>query len=210
MPRTKDLTLAERDRRIMQYVADGRPYSWIAEQENISKGRVGQIVLAHYDDIPPDGTRAWMRTILERCAQEMITDALGPGKRLITAKGPAYELDEYGEPDFTKPLFDTLARREVVDTIVKIFDRLSKNYGLDPWRVTDSEANPELDQYIQWAQQVALDSKKNQDRIAELEAKLAQYERPAIDVQEAEIVEDQALPEDPDNRDDAAPLADAA
>ena len=188
MPRGKDLSLADRNKRIMQYVADGRPYSWIAEQEGVSKQRVGQIVLSYYDGITSDENRAGMDTILDRLIQELMMDATGPGKRVMTAKGPAYELDEYGEPDYTQPIFDTIPRRESAETVLKALDRRAKMRGLDPWRALDKEDNPEVDQYIAWAQQIAADSKRNLDKIAELEAKLAQYERPAIETVDAEIV----------------------
>jgi hypothetical protein len=196
MPRSKDLTLAQRDTRILQYVADGRPYAWIAEQEGMpSKSRIGQVVLSRYEDISSEGNRAWADTILDRLIQELLVDALGPGKRVMTAKGPAYELDEYGEADYTRPIYDTIVRREAAETIIKALDRKGKMRGLDPWRLTDQVDNPELDKYIAHFQSIAESNKLNLDRIAELEARLASYERAAIeDVTDAVVVDTPAEP----------------
>lgn len=190
----KDLELAARDQRIMQKAAAGIPYAQIAEQEGISKARVGQIVLAHSTvDISSDEKRAYAETILDTIIMNLLPDVTGPGRRIMTPKGPAYEQYEDFDGkivnDFDKPIFDHHANREPAETIIKALDRKAKMFSLDPWRATDNSDNSQVEALIDWAQQTATESKVNLVRIAELEAKLAKYEQHAIEPVEAEIVD---------------------
>lgn len=194
----KDLELAARDQRIMQQAAAGIPYAQIAEREGISKARVGQIILARSKvDLSSDEKRASYEIILDNILVEMMVLVQGPGSRIMTPKGPAYEQYEDFDGkivnDYDKPLFDPYAKRDPAETAIKAIDRLSKMYALDPWRATDNSDNTELDALLVWAQQTATESKVNLVRIAELEARLAKYEQHAIEPVEAEIVEPHEL-----------------
>lgn len=170
MARTKDTSLAERDRRICLLRRNGFTFSEIAQMESLSRVRVSQIVHEANGELPEDETRAEIASLLEfaeRKVVELINDPgymLGPNGRLAT--------DEDGNPVLNKQLVN-----ESLRTLVGIADRRSKLYAADkPQKRTIAL---ELAQQQAEASMAAITAQREAER-RELEALRKQAGQPPV------------------------------
>lgn len=153
MTRTKDVSNAERDRRICLLRRNGFTYSEIAQMEGLSRVRVGQIVKEANAELPEDDTRAEIATLFEfaeRKIVELINDPgymLGPNGRLAT--------DDDGNPVVNKQLIN-----EGVKTLVVIGEKKSKLFGTDKGNTRTLMLTTEADQ----------------QRIADIQRRQAEFE----------------------------------
>ena len=124
MPRTKDQSQAERNRRICLYRRNGFTFSEIADMEGLSRVRVSQIVAEVNSELPEDETRAEIASLLEfaeRKAVELINNpgyVCGPNGRIVE--------DPDGEPLPNKTIVDNALKTRVL-----VADRKSRLYGTD-------------------------------------------------------------------------------
>jgi hypothetical protein len=122
--RTKDTTLAERNRRIVLLRRNGLSYSEIADMEGISRVRVGQIVAATSPDIPEEEARAEIATLLEFAENRCVHLITNPGFKMSPNGQPARGPDGEPAPDTT--VIDSAIR-----TLVAIADRKARLLGAD-------------------------------------------------------------------------------
>jgi hypothetical protein len=122
--RTKDPSLAERNRRICTYRRNGFTYSEIADLEGVSRARVAQIVAETTPELPEDDSRAEIASLLEY-AERKCVDLIehpgyvcGPNGRIVE------DLD--GKPLPNKTIVDNALK-----TLVLVADRKSRLYGSD-------------------------------------------------------------------------------
>jgi len=123
--RTKDPSLAERNRRICTYRRNGFTYSEIADLENISRVRVAQIIAETTPELPEDDGRAELASLLEYAERKCVDLIEHPGYAL-TATGRVAEDPATGEPLANKQVVDNALR-----TLMVIADRKSKTFGWD-------------------------------------------------------------------------------
>jgi transcriptional regulator with XRE-family HTH domain len=131
--RTKDQSLAERNRRICTYRRNGFTYSEIAGLEGVSRARVAQIVAETTPELPEDDSRAEIASLLEYAERKCVDLIEHPGY-ILTATGRIAEDPETGEP---------LANKSVVvdalKTVILVAEKRSRLYG------TDKQVQKQLD-----------------------------------------------------------------
>ena len=123
--RTKDQSLAERNRRICTYRRNGFTYSEIGDLEGVSRARVAQIVAEITPELPEDDCRAEIASLLEYAERKCVDLIEHPGYAL-TATGRVAEDPATGEPLQNKQVVDNALR-----TLMVIADRRSKTFALD-------------------------------------------------------------------------------
>ena len=139
MARTKDGSLAERNRRICLLRRNGFTYSDIADMEGVSRARVAQIVAETNAELGEDDGRAEIASILEfaeRKCVELINQpgfVPGPNGRLVTG--------EDGAPIENKGIVG-----DALKTLMVIEDRKAKLFG---W---DKQRQRQMDQATAWEQ----------------------------------------------------------
>jgi hypothetical protein len=122
--RTKDASLAERNRRICLMRRNGFTFSEIADMEGISRARVSQIIAAAVPELPEDETRAEIASLLEFAERKAIELINNPG--YVTGPNGKVATDQDGEPVVNNSLVDN-----VLKTLVLVADRKARLYGAD-------------------------------------------------------------------------------
>ena len=186
MPRSKDLTLADRDEQVIRMAAEGYTQRQIGATLGISGARVNQIIKDARETTDDDGTRDRLAVMVDMLLQKTVVLATGAGRRMVSPSGkPVYEvdhLDSRGQPvfDLSQPIYDEYATLEAMDKAVKLMDRYAKLYGLDRPRQKDKDESQEYNSALEYVRQLA---QKNR----ELLTRLDKYERG--DIVNAEVID---------------------
>lgn len=147
--RTKDGSLAERNRRICLLRRNGFTYSDIADMEGVSRVRVAQIVAETNAELGEDDGRAEIASILEyaeRKCVELINSpgfVAGPNGRVVT--------DGDGTPLENKGIVG-----DALKTLMVIEDRKAKLFGWDKQRQRETpvdEARRQMEGLLELARQ---------------------------------------------------------
>lgn len=124
MGRTKDESLAERDRRICLLRRNGFTLSEIAQMEGISRPRVSQIIAEQNAEPGEDEGRAEIASILEFAEQKAVGLVNAPGWKMRPDGRPAEGPDGDVAPDNGIVV-------EALKTLIIVADRKSRLYGWD-------------------------------------------------------------------------------
>jgi LysM repeat protein len=178
--RGRDLSLIRRDVEITARIARGDKLSAIAEDFGLTVARISQINHANRDSIPDDEKRELLAAKLDYILDEKLLALMNaPRSPKITANGkPVYELDEYGQPDFTRPVLDDTTTIEAAKAVSSAVDQIARLYGLHRRAQKQVDESGEL---AEWQNYVSDLVQRNK----ELEARLELLEPEVVD---AEIV----------------------
>lgn len=140
MGRSKDQSLAERDRRICLYRRNGFTLTEIAQLEGISRPRVSQIIAEAHAELPEDETRAEIASLLEFAERKAVELINSPGYMLGPNGRTAVDPD--GEPVENKQLVN-----ESLRTLVLIAEKRSRLFGVDKQqkRMADDQARQQME-----------------------------------------------------------------
>lgn len=205
MGRPKNTELFDRNRRVIEMLAEGHKAEDVAETLGVSRSRVYQIRQEYDADVAPEAQREMHRGHLEFALHTLLPLLRGEGQIKVTPSGRiAYHalteedgtpvLDSRGNPvsDVSRPVYDPYAKVVVVDSITRVIGQISKLSALDkdkPPPVKEPAADSsEYEEMMRWVASLTEDQKRllvenerKDARIAELEAR--------TDVVDAEIVE---------------------
>jgi hypothetical protein len=122
--RTKDASLAERNRRICTYRRNGFTYSEIADLEKVSRVRVAQIVAEANEELGEDDGRAEIASLLEYAERKCVDLIEHPGY----VCGPNGHVVD--DPD-GNPMENRGVVADALKTLMTIEDRKAKLFALD-------------------------------------------------------------------------------
>jgi hypothetical protein len=122
--RTKDASLAERNRRICLYRRNGLTYSEIASLEDVSRVRVAQIVAEANEELGEDDGRAEIASLLEYAERKCVDLIEHPG----FVCGPSGQVVR--DPD-GEPMENRTVASDALKTLMTIEDRKAKLFALD-------------------------------------------------------------------------------
>lgn len=189
MPRTRDLSLVNRDAEIIAMVAEGKnSYAQISEKFGVSKARISQIVQRYYEELPDDGSRDLQRAKLEKAQEMMFAIMTGPGKRVVSPGGsPVFERFPDGTIDYDHPLYDEEIRIKAALAGVTIAERLAKSFAWDRPKAKEKDESDDVKAMMDYVEQLARQNKELASQAEVLQEQLARHEN--TDVVEAEIIE---------------------
>jgi hypothetical protein len=152
-------------------VAAGYSGQVVAENFGITRQRVSQICQEFQDSVNDDAYRDLMRTQAEGVLEDLFKIFRGPGRRVTTPRGPAYEMvpnPETGklEQDFSRPLYDEYEKVKVADTIVKIMERIGKSYGIDRIKQRERDQSGEMSEFMTWIAELDAQNKALRAQLA--------------------------------------------
>lgn len=124
MARTKDASLAERNRRICLYRRNGLTYSEIALMEDVSRVRVAQIVAEANEELGEDDGRAEIASLLEYAERKCVDLIEHPG----FVCGPSGHV--VNNPD-GEPMENRGVVADALKTLMTIEDRKARLFALD-------------------------------------------------------------------------------
>ena len=182
MGRTKDLSLIRRDVEIIARVARGDKLAAIADDFGLTVARISQINHSNRDAIPDEEKRELLAAKLEFILDDKLLALMNAPRQVkVAASGkPVYELNQYGEPDFTRPVMDDSATIEAAKAVTTAADQIAKLYGLHRRAPKHVDESPEL---MEWQNYVTDLVQRNKELTLMLEAR--------GDVVEAEIVHEE-------------------
>lgn len=182
MPRTRDVSLIDRDARIVARVAEGKySYQQIAEEFGVSKARIAQIVKRFYEELPDEDARFAQRAKMERLQEEMFEIATGPGKRMVSPGGsPIFERNDDGTINYDKPLYDDGDRIKAALAAVTIGERLARSGAWDQAKQKQKDESEDVKAMMEYVQGLAAKNKELQDQLA-LQEEAITYEVEVIE-----------------------------
>jgi hypothetical protein len=184
--RSKDVALVSRNRDIIRMIGEGYSYQVIADQFGVTKQRIAQVNKEYQEDIPDDDYRDWQRTELEGMKDELLRIFRLPGKLMVTPGGAIIcEYGEDGKPDKSKPVYDPYAKTEVAITVLKVWERLAKAYGLDRMRQREKDSSSEITEALSFLEQQSRQAKILAAQNAALRKQIEDH-----DIIEADVVEE--------------------
>jgi hypothetical protein len=144
----------------MEMLANGARLEDIAEATGLSKGRVSAISARMRQELTEEATRDVQRSQLEYVLHDVLYPLLrGPGKRVISPSGrPVFELDEHGDPDYSRPVFDEYAKTDVVLAFIRTQERYSKLLALDMKKAAEDQT-AEIAEAMAYVQQLQAENK---------------------------------------------------
>jgi LysM repeat protein len=165
----RDLSLIRRDAAIANRIARGDTMSRIAEDFGLTVSRISQINHANRDSIPDDEKRELLGAKLDYVLDEKLLKLMNAPRSLkIAANGkPVYQLDQRGQPDFTKPVFDDSAIIEAAKAITTVVDQIARLYGLHRKAPKQVDETMEL---VEWQNYVSDLVRRNKELTALVEA----------------------------------------
>jgi hypothetical protein len=191
MPRTRDLSLVNRDAEIIAMVAEGKySYAQVSEKFGVSKARISQIVQRYYEELPDDGSRDVQRAKLEKAQEMMFAIMTGPGKRVVSPGGsPVFERFPDGTIDYDHPLYDEEIRIKAALAGVTIAERLAKSFAWDRPKQKEKDESSEYAEALAYMHDLADKNKEKDKQLELLQQRLEEIEG-SQDIVEAEVVED--------------------
>jgi len=198
MARTRDVSLIDRDARIVAAVAEGkRSYQEISEEFGVSKARVAQIVKRFYEELPDEDARHAQRAKLEEAQRVMFEIMRGKGKRVVSPGGsPVFERNDDGTINYDAPLYDEEIRIKAALAATTIGERLARSGAWDLAKQKQKDESPEFAEAMAYLETLSKENKDKQHQLELLQERLAQIEA-GEDVVEAEVIEEENELQDP-------------
>lgn len=158
---------------------EGRTLAEIGGHFGLSRARISQIIHEYDSEITDDDYRAVMRVKLESFLHDTLEPLRhGPGKPLVANGNGQWIKDEFGNP-----VYDEFVKIDVINTEIRVIEKLTKLYAIDKVKVKDTADSSEMDQVVAFFEETLREKK-------ELEDRLALYETPP-GAEYAEIVDDE-------------------
>ncbi len=146
-------------------VGEGYGLQVVADQFDISRARVSQIVSEYQNVITDDGTRDILIAQLDSYLADTLNPIIrGPGQRMYAAGSGKVVNDDDGTP-----LYDERIKVDAVNSALRVIERRAKLSALDRAKATVKDESKEIGEAMAYLQTLAQEKQ-------ELEAKLAQYE----------------------------------
>lgn len=172
----KAVAKTERNQRVVQMLHEGYTTRQVAEMEGISAARVSQINQAYQSQFTDDGTREYFISQAEGALAQLMPLIYGRGKAMVAPNGTLVR-----DPDTGEPLYDPYVKTDAVRTMLQLHERISRARALDKPKQQNTEADKEFTQAMTWVNEVAKANEEMAKANRELQARLAAYERQALE-----------------------------
>lgn len=174
----KSIEMADRNARIIQMSNEGRTLAEIGAHFGLSRARISQIINEYDSEIGDDDYRAVMRVKLESFLNDTLEPLRhGPGKPLVANGNGQWIKDEFGNP-----VYDEFVKIDVINTEIRVIERLTKLYAIDKVRIKETADQSEMDRVVAFFEETLREKK-------ELEERLAAYEGPP-QIMIADVIDD--------------------
>lgn len=173
----KDLTLLDRNRRIVEMIHQGVSYQKVGEHFGISKQRCSQILQESQEEVPDDARREGQLAMLEHVIAENMRRLTEPPPPAMTARGIVFMplVDDSGSPvfgskgqplqDFDKPVPDERFHLEVQDRVMKGIELAAKLGGWARLKARQVDQSQEQADFLAYLQQIADENDQLKKRV---------------------------------------------